>query len=722
MRTITSIDLFCIVRELQILKDARLEKVYQPSKTELLLVFYNHSFGKIFLRIISGVGVFLTKSKKDYANFPPHFCMFLRKHLRGAVVRAVKQRQDDRVLEIMFETKEGTRILIAELFGTGNVLLCETDYRIITVQQVQIFKDRKLLVHKMYEPPQQSISSISINSINFKRALASSAMNSVVKALAAGIGLGGKYAEEICLRAGVQKESSVLDISKESYDKLYNSLDALIRHLKYKNYSPQVILENGIPTDFTPIPFKIYEGKELKNTSSFNEALDEYYTHMIIESAVKSKRDVINKETSRLEAVKSRQEETISTYTEEASKNRIEASKLLSQVDTIETIRTAINTARDNGDTWQDIERKLENDREKQIPAALLVKRLDPEKKAVILNSEPEVSVNLYETAGKQISAVYDEAKKLEHKAETAKDYLLETEKKIEETSLITPHVSNFDIPHQAIRQESKSWFENFKYFHTSSGYLVICGKDADSNEQIIKRHMQDSDIIFHADIFGSPFGLLRANGSQTSQDLKEAAIFVGSHSRAWREGLGTADVYWVNSSQVAKEGGLQKGSFMIYGRRNYFYGLELALAVGILDGKIISGPVSAVESKTSRYVLIIPGQTSQHDFAKKLKEALNYSQSPDDFVTHIPSGNSDIKKVTMQNQTRTEEERKQEAGLIEKESAADSYGDEEEKHDFISERMEEEPVVRYGSVEDSPNPKEDENDFFFNGYDELNL
>ena len=37
-------------------------------------------------------------------------------------------------------------------------------------------------------------------------------------------------------------------------------------------------------------------------------------------------------------------------------------------------------------------------------------------------------------------------------------------------------------------------WFEKFVWFITSEGYLVLCGRDAQQNDLLVKRHMDKHD------------------------------------------------------------------------------------------------------------------------------------------------------------------------------------------------------------------------------------
>jgi predicted ribosome quality control (RQC) complex YloA/Tae2 family protein len=84
----------------------------------------------------------------------------------------------------------------------------------------------------------------------------------------------------------------------------------------------------------------------------------------------------------------------------------------------------------------------------------------------------------------------------------------------------------------------------------------VVAGKDTVSNEVLIKKYTKDEDVVFHAEITGSPFVVIKAEGKLvTEQVLKEAAEYAASFSRAWRENAGSADVYWVKVDQLSKSG-----------------------------------------------------------------------------------------------------------------------------------------------------------------------
>ncbi|WP_406670343.1 NFACT RNA binding domain-containing protein [Methanolobus sp. ZRKC4] len=196
----------------------------------------------------------------------------------------------------------------------------------------------------------------------------------------------------------------------------------------------------------------------------------------------------------------------------------------------------------------------------------------------------------------------------------------------------------------------------------SSDGFLVIAGRDADSNEEIVKKYMEKRDLVFHTQVPGAPITVIKTQGEDVpEQTLNETAEFVVSYSSIWKSGQFSGDCYWVKPEQVSKtpESGeyLKKGSFVIRGERNYYRDVQVAAAVALELGaetRVIGGPLSAVKAHGKHVVEITPGKFNQNDIAKKiykiyvdkLKEVNFVKQiaSPDKIAMMIPPGESDIK------------------------------------------------------------------------------
>lgn len=200
-----------------------------------------------------------------------------------------------------------------------------------------------------------------------------------------------------------------------------------------------------------------------------------------------------------------------------------------------------------------------------------------------------------------------------------------------------------------------KKWFEQFRWFFTTDNLLVVGGKDAQSNEQIVKNKMKKNDIYFHAEVFGAPHCIIVAPEELKGQEfiapensMKEAASFAVTFSKAWEEVRPQADAYSVKPEQVSKSTksgeSLGAGAFMIYGERNWFKKTPLSCAIGFFHREriLMSGPLAAVKKHCNFSFELKQGRLSKEQIAKQLKELFEkkgYSFSIDEFVSIMPNG-----------------------------------------------------------------------------------
>jgi len=80
--------------------------------------------------------------------------------------------------------------------------------------------------------------------------------------------------------------------------------------------------------------------------------------------------------------------------------------------------------------------------------------------------------------------------------------------------------------------------YQKYKWFLTSTKKLVIGGKSAEQNDEILKhlKSKKEDYIVMHTHAPGSPFSIILAPIEKVSKsDLEETAIFTASFSRAWK-------------------------------------------------------------------------------------------------------------------------------------------------------------------------------------------
>ena len=123
------------------------------------------------------------------------------------------------------------------------------------------------------------------------------------------------------------------------------------------------------------------------------------------------------------------------------------------------------------------------------------------------------------------------------------------TEKNLER-AIHKSQISQSSVGFQQVRK--KSWFERYRWFYTSDDILAIGGRDSSSNSAVIRKHVEKNDKIFHAEVNGSPFFILKdEQNTATPLSLKEVAHATACFSRAWKEEMYGINAYWVNPEQV---------------------------------------------------------------------------------------------------------------------------------------------------------------------------
>ncbi|MBU3941500.1 MAG: DUF814 domain-containing protein [Nanoarchaeota archaeon] len=247
-----------------------------------------------------------------------------------------------------------------------------------------------------------------------------------------------------------------------------------------------------------------------------------------------------------------------------------------------------------------------------------------------------------------QNAAVYfEKAKKSRKKLEGAKKAFKKSQDKL---SLLNEKkkkiVSSEKITEKLIRK--KEWYEKFRWFFSSEGFLCIGGRDATTNDIIIKKHADKEDIVFHTDMAGSPFFVIKADNRKISEKtMEEAAQATASYSRAWRLGLSSLEVFYVKPDQLTKKANsgeyIAKGAFMVVGKTNYIHPI-LEIAVGIKDNIIIGGPINAIKTNSEKFVIVKQGKEKTSEIAKKIKKIIG--GSIDEITLFIPAGGSRIQKT----------------------------------------------------------------------------
>ncbi|MBS3107773.1 DUF814 domain-containing protein [Candidatus Woesearchaeota archaeon] len=252
-----------------------------------------------------------------------------------------------------------------------------------------------------------------------------------------------------------------------------------------------------------------------------------------------------------------------------------------------------------------------------------------------------EVDIDLSKNIEQNAEFYYENAKKAKRKIENTEKALAKTREKynilLEKKELA---ISQVKVKEKKVIKDKK-WYHNFRWFFSSEDFLVVGGRDATTNDIIIKKYLDKGDLVFHTELAGSPFFVIKSLGKEIGKKtIEEAAQATALYSRAWRTGAGTADVYCISPDQVKKELGLPKGAFMIYGKRNYFRPV-LEMAIGNVNGEIIGGPIDSVKTKTNKYVILKPGDIKPGQLIKNIRAKIEGDL--EEIQKFLPPGNSSL-------------------------------------------------------------------------------
>lgn len=259
MKKLASLEVKALVEELKFLKGAKVSNVYLPENKEIILVL--HKKDKEILRIDAERGVYLISSKENQKEANA-LCRYLRERLTNTRVADIRQKGFERIIEIQFDNE---LILIIELFSKGNIMLVEQGI-IKWVAQPEDWGVRSLRVKQEYKYPPLKPDIFSLDFDSLAKIIAESTKENIVKILALEFGFGGVYAEEICLRANVNK--NVENASNDEIRRIFYILKSI-------KFNPVKVVSDGKIVDV--LPFKISAYANYVKIDRMSSGLEEYF-------------------------------------------------------------------------------------------------------------------------------------------------------------------------------------------------------------------------------------------------------------------------------------------------------------------------------------------------------------------------------------------------------------------------------------------------------------
>lgn len=333
MQDLSSLDIYFWIKEnKEFLIDSRIENIYENEN--LILQLYVPKKEKKYL-YFNGF-IFLRDEKEDIKE-NNKFGLLLRKHILNFRIGEAKQKEFERIIEIKLIGIKERKFLILELIKPYNTILCDENYKIIIAKNYKAFGSRLIRPGNKYIYPKKEFNILEINENAFVKAFNND--NSIVINLAITLGFGGKYSEEICERAEIEKKKVNPTIEE------LKKIDNIISKLKRTNIEPYIYKDKDNKI-LNYSPFELYNIKKnnlialKEKTNNFNEAIKRYYYNNLQKK--ESKKEI---EKKKINAILKNQEEQIKNLEKEIIENQKKAELIYENYELISNILNEIKNA-----------------------------------------------------------------------------------------------------------------------------------------------------------------------------------------------------------------------------------------------------------------------------------------------------------------------------------------------------------------------------------------
>ena len=599
-------------------RNSLLFKLHHPTKPDIMLM-------------VSSIGMWITDKKIEPIE-PNKMLRRLRSDLLRAKLTKIEQIGTERIAYFTFTNFEKEFTLIVEFFGDGNIILCNEERKILALLHSIDVRHRQLRVGLEYAPPpEDGVDVLNLTKESFRELFSTSGIG---KTIGRGLGLPKKYVEEIIRLSGIDPKKPSNEVTNEEFEALYEIITSTLSKVTQGPHDPSVIIEDDVH-DAYPIRFSD-DNLNAKKVDSFNEGLDIVFTEEILEKGKSLFSSPADKKIESLEKTLTEQKNAINVV--------LEKSKTIAEVANLLFTMTSAGQ--------HDIRNEMITNSLKEKNAGIISEKGVPYMKI----NESKIQIDPDSSLPTIASKLFDESKKQKGAVKSIEKLMKKTESKLEKT-IEKGEIAKGAVGFKEVRK--KSWFERYRWFYTSDEVLAVGGRDSSSNSAIIRKYLEKNDKVFHAEVHGSPFFLLKGEDEELLPlSLEEVAHATVCFSRAWQISAYGMSSFWVNPDQVKKGAptgqSMAKGAFMINGTRNFIKVSSLKLAVGIFkqdeDYLLVCGPPEPIKKKCLCYAVIEPGGSTMSDVAKKIRAEFDKVNDNfkkifliDDYVRALPTGSSKV-------------------------------------------------------------------------------
>ena len=505
---------------------ARVEKVYQPEKDELVLSIHTKE-GNLRLSIAAGANNprigFVTRQKENPAS-PYMFCILARKYLTGARLLSVRQVEFERVIEFAFDSRDEmgfyeTKYLFAEIMGKySNLVLTDKDKTILGVLRPVDFTvsaKRQMLGGLRYElPPKQDKRSPKALDREDFLALAESFPDMPTDKFITSqyLGISSLVAREIALRSVSRVGTSP--------SLVYEAFSHLCRDLSEHRYTPTVVYDGNKPIAFSFTDIMQYgEGYTKVHPETVSGAIESYFDERDnLEHSKKRASDLfkmVMNARARIAKKLALQENELSECAKKEEHKRT-GDLITANMYQLKRGMTRVTVIDYYDEKMPEVAIELDG-------------RLSPSQNAQVYYKKYTKAKNAERELAKQIAAAKEELRYIDSVADS-----LERAVGQSELDEIRRELTEAGYGTKIKKQSTAKGIKTKPYeYVTSGGYRLLCGKNNLQNDQITFKMSEKRDWWFHVKNAPGSHVLLILDGREepSEKDFTEAAALAAFHS-----------------------------------------------------------------------------------------------------------------------------------------------------------------------------------------------
>jgi len=556
-----------LVNELRkTLLGGRINKIAQPEKDELILTVKGQAKDPYKLLLSAGAGLplmYLTQSTKPSPLTAPNFCMLLRKHLNNAKIIDIYQPGLERIVNFKLEHLDEMgdlkiKYLIIELMGKhSNIIFCDEDMTIIdSIKRISQFVSsvREVLPGRKYFIPEtiSKLNPLELDFDSFCEYILQKPLP-VAKALYTNLtGISPLLANELCHRASIDSDDSTDSLTKDVLLHLFRILERMMEDVKAAFFTPNMVLQDGKPIEFSSIRLSCYGNFETRDFESISELLESFYAAKNAAARIKQKSIELRKIVANaLERASKKHDLQLAQLkdTEKRNKFKIYGELITAYGYGLEKGAKVLNTV--NYYTNEEI----------SIP---LDPTLTPMENAKLYFEKYNKLKRTFDALTVQLKETKDELAHLESIKNALDIATDESDLAAVKSELIEYGYMKRKSSDQTRSKSAKSGSKSRPLHYISSdGFHIYVGKNNYQNDELTFEFADGSDWWFHAKKIAGSHVIVKSNGKELPDRTFEEAARLAAYYSSERQ-ADKVEVDYTQKKNIKKPAGAKPG-FVIY-------------------------------------------------------------------------------------------------------------------------------------------------------------